>query len=56
MAAFLGREIRFDQIHRVNMETLASTQFSAPRSIDDLLEIDQSARQIAQRTISRLAP
>ncbi len=56
VAAFLGREIRFDQIHRVNMETLASTQFPAPRSLDDLLEIDQSARQIAQRTISRLAP
>jgi 1-deoxy-D-xylulose-5-phosphate reductoisomerase len=55
VAAFLGRQIRFDQIHRVNLETLTATQFAAPVSIGDLLEIDVSARRIAEQVARRLS-
>ncbi|MBX9817060.1 MAG: 1-deoxy-D-xylulose-5-phosphate reductoisomerase, partial [Burkholderiaceae bacterium] len=33
VAAFLAREIRFDHIHQVNLETLDAVQFAAPRSV-----------------------
>jgi len=55
VAAFLSRQIRFDQIHRVNLETLTATQFAAPVSIGDLLEIDVSARRIAEQVARRLS-
>lgn len=56
VAAFLAREIRFDEIHQVNLETLDAVQFAAPRSIEDLLGIDRSARTVAQQLVLRLKP
>ncbi|MBX9817599.1 MAG: 1-deoxy-D-xylulose-5-phosphate reductoisomerase, partial [Burkholderiaceae bacterium] len=56
VAAFLAREIRFDHIHQVNLETLDAVQFAAPRSVDDLLDIDRSARTVAQQLVLRLKP
>ena len=55
VAAFLNRQIRFDHIHQVNLETMAATQFGLPVSIEDLLEIDGSARRIAEHVVRRLA-
>nr|WP_315478386.1 1-deoxy-D-xylulose-5-phosphate reductoisomerase [uncultured Rhodoferax sp.] len=55
VAAFLNRQIRFDHIHQVNLETMAATQFGLPVSIEDLLEIDGSARRIAEQVVRRLA-
>lgn len=56
VAAFLAREIRFDEIHQVNLETLDAVQFAAPRSVEDLLGIDRSARTVAQQLVLRLKP
>ena len=55
VAAFLDRQIRFDSIHQVNLETMAASQFGSPVSIEDLLEIDGSARRIAEQVVRRLA-
>ncbi len=42
--AFLQQQIRFDQIHAVNAGTLDGLEFAAPRSLEDLLELDRQAR------------
>jgi 1-deoxy-D-xylulose-5-phosphate reductoisomerase len=55
VAAFLNQQIRFDHIHQVNLETLAAAQFAAPGSIGDLLDIDASARRLAEQAARRLA-
>jgi len=47
VAAFLDGQIRFDQIHAVNLETLARFVPAAPVSLQDLLAIDQEARSQA---------
>jgi 1-deoxy-D-xylulose-5-phosphate reductoisomerase len=46
--AFLDRHIRFDQIHRVNEETLARVLPSKPQSLEDLLALDTQSRAAAQ--------
>lgn len=51
--AFLSARIRFDQIHQVNMETLASTSFSAPQTLDDLIALDEISRHMANSAIQR---
>jgi 1-deoxy-D-xylulose-5-phosphate reductoisomerase len=45
--AFLNRQIRFDQIHRVNTETLAKVQPQSPQSLPDLLSLDSLSRATA---------
>lgn len=51
VAAFLAREIRFDQIHDVNIETLAAVNTTQPRSLDDLLALDQMSRMAARSVV-----
>ncbi len=55
VAAFLERRIRFDQIHEVNLATLAAVSPSKPQSLGDLLELDARARASAQACTGRLA-
>ena len=55
VAAFLGRRIRFDQIHSVNLATLAGLAPSKPSDLQDLLALDAQARRAAEQAISRLA-
>ena len=55
VAAFLAGQVRFDQIHRVNRESLDSVVVSAVAGIDDLLAIDQQTRVVAQAVVKRLA-
>ena len=55
VAAFLERRIRFDQIHAVNLATLAAILPSNADSLDDLLALDASARHCAQRSADRMA-
>ena len=55
VAAFLDGRIRFDQIHGVNLATLAAVQPSNPGSLDDLLALDAEARDSAQRSAARWA-
>ena len=45
--AFLNKQIRFDQIHRVNTETLAKVQPQSPQSLPDLLALDSLSRATA---------
>jgi 1-deoxy-D-xylulose-5-phosphate reductoisomerase len=55
VAAFLDRRIRFDQIHAVNLATLAGLAPSKPQGLQDLLALDADARRIADQALRRLA-
>ena len=55
VAAFLNRQIRFDQIHAVNVETLAAVSAVRALSVDDLLALDAQARRTADGLVDRLA-
>jgi 1-deoxy-D-xylulose-5-phosphate reductoisomerase len=55
VAAFLDRQIRFDQIHHVNMETLSAVSTNAPTSLNDLLALDAQSRAAALDAVSRLS-
>ena len=52
--AFLDKRIRFDEIHRVNHETLSAVLPSNPSSLDDLLALDAQSRMAALAIIHRL--
>nr|WP_315186202.1 1-deoxy-D-xylulose-5-phosphate reductoisomerase [uncultured Albidiferax sp.] len=54
VAAFLDRRIRFDQIHAINLATLAAVSPSKPQTLEDLLVLDAESRAVAQQTASRL--
>ena len=54
VAAFLASQIRFDQIHAINLETLARFVPAAPVSLEDLLAIDQEARSRAGALVSTM--
>jgi len=54
VAAFLERRIRFDQIHAVNVETLAAVTTTVPQSLADLLALDAESRVVAEQAITRL--
>ena len=52
--AFLNKQIRFDQIHQVNMETLAKVVPSSPQSLSDLLALDALSRAQALELVGRI--
>ncbi|MBK6006478.1 1-deoxy-D-xylulose-5-phosphate reductoisomerase [Ramlibacter ginsenosidimutans] len=54
VAAFLERRIRFDQIHTVNLATLAALAPSKPHTLQDLLALDAEARRTAGVAIRSL--
>ena len=54
VAAFLTQEIRFDQIHAVNVETLTTVNTSVPESLEDLLALDQLSRMAARAVVARI--
>ena len=51
---FLHRQIRFDQIHMVNLGTLEKVPPAAPQNLEDLLDIDREARSRAGEVIGAL--
>jgi 1-deoxy-D-xylulose-5-phosphate reductoisomerase len=53
--AFLNKQIRFDQIHAVNTETLAKVVPHAPQSLPDLLALDATSRAQAAAVVRGLA-
>jgi 1-deoxy-D-xylulose-5-phosphate reductoisomerase len=55
VAAFLERRIRYDEIHRVNTETLSSVRPEATGSLEDLLGLDLQSRRAAEAVVSRLS-
>ena len=52
--AFLEGRIRFDQIHGVNSQTLATCLPTPPARLEDLLAIDQMARAQATQEVERI--
>jgi 1-deoxy-D-xylulose-5-phosphate reductoisomerase len=54
VAAFLGKRIRFDQIHALNCATLASVSAAAIGGIDDLIALDTEARAFAHKFASSM--
>ena len=54
VASFLGGRVRFDQIHAVNLETLARLSPQGLASLEDLLALDSKARAVAQSAVERL--
>ena len=54
VAGFLAGQIRFDQIHQVNRETLEAVAPVAPQSLGDLLALDAMARSAATAVSARL--
>jgi 1-deoxy-D-xylulose-5-phosphate reductoisomerase len=54
VASFLARQIRFDQIHAVNLDTLAAVAIFPPASLDDLLALDSCSRRAAQAVVTRI--
>lgn len=54
VAAFLDRQIRFDQIHVVNLETLESVTPASPQSLEDLLALDALSRDAARQIVGRI--
>ena len=54
MAAFLDQQIRFDQIHAVNEQTLSRVAAVDAHSLEDLLALDREARSAAARVAGNL--
>ncbi len=54
VAAFLEEKIRFDQIHRVNTETLECIAPSKPTSLVDLLGLNELSRRAASQVVKEL--
>jgi 1-deoxy-D-xylulose-5-phosphate reductoisomerase len=54
VAAFLSKQIRFDQIHHVNQATLEAVALSEVNDIDGLLALDADARRVAAQVAERL--
>ncbi len=51
VAAFLNKQIRFDQIHQVNTETLSKVIPQSPTSLPDLLALDAQTRAKATELV-----
>ena len=54
VGAFLDRQIRFDQIHAVNLATLEAVAPSKPDTLQDLLALDAQSRAVAQQALARM--
>lgn len=55
VAAFLDKQIRFDQIHLLNMEMMERVLPTAITDLEDLLELDQRSRMSAKQFVLELA-
>ena len=55
VAAFLDKQIRFDQIHLLNMKMMERVLPTAITGLEDLLELDQLSRMSAKKFVLELA-
>jgi 1-deoxy-D-xylulose-5-phosphate reductoisomerase len=53
--AFLNGRVRYDQIHSINLETLARVLPGKLLGLEDLLSLDSQARQFAESEVTRLS-
>lgn len=51
VASFLGGQIRFPEIVSIVDEALQKSKFFAPRSIDDVIDIDMSTRSVVEASM-----
>lgn len=54
VAAFLSGQLRFDQIHALNLATLESYIPGSPQGLEDLLALDLEARSVALQHLKNL--
>jgi 1-deoxy-D-xylulose-5-phosphate reductoisomerase len=55
VAAFLASKIRFTDIAALNLSVLEQMTLCEPHSIDDVLSVDHTARDVAQKQVMRFA-
>lgn len=55
VAAFLAEEIRFTDIADLNLAVLEQMDLQEPQSVDDVLQVDAIAREVARKQVMRLA-
>jgi 1-deoxy-D-xylulose-5-phosphate reductoisomerase len=53
--AFLNKRIRFDQIHLVNVHCLSGQVISTMSTIEDLMALDESTRDLAHSYLKKYA-
>ena len=53
--AFMSRQIRFDQIHDINLRTLDLVVPQTPKGLGDLLALDSESRAVAKTIMNNLA-
>lgn len=53
VAAFLDNQLRFDRIHALNLATLEKLQPAKPRSLDELLALNEEARSVAASVLDQ---
>lgn len=53
VAAFLQGEVRFTDIAAVNLSTLERITLAEPKNVNEVLEIDRVAREIAKQVLGR---
>jgi 1-deoxy-D-xylulose-5-phosphate reductoisomerase len=54
VAAFLAQRIRFDQIHAVNLATLAAVSAPSALSLEALLALDAQSRAAAAQVVQQI--
>lgn len=55
VAAFLAQQIRFTDIAALNLSVLEKMDLQEPQSVEDVLSVDATAREIARKEVMRLA-
>ena len=53
VAAFLAGQLRFDRIHTVNLATLEKLLPAQPRSLADLMALNDEARSVATGVLAQ---
>ncbi|EDG8912517.1 1-deoxy-D-xylulose-5-phosphate reductoisomerase, partial [Salmonella enterica subsp. enterica serovar Typhimurium] len=55
VAAFLAQQIRFTDIAGLNLAVLERMDLHEPASVDDVLQVDAIAREVARKQVIRLS-
>lgn len=55
VAAFLEKQLRFTDIAAINAEVIAALHHPEPKSVEEVLQIDAAAREVARKQVIRFA-
>ena len=53
--AFLNQQIRFTDIAALNLSVLEMMDLREPQSVEEVLSVDEQARIVARKQVTRLA-